>query len=223
MTAVRPLPSANELTWSRSRNVRIAVSQHPAATIGRRDFAGPAHHPCLAGSEAALRARLDDSSRTALEKHYAATAEPDRESGIDLLSDVMWWLPQVRLAETQMAAGGRVWFSRTDHAAGLPPYERLGPAHGSDTRCLWDGDRFQQRPELPQAPVMRPSDLAVAAVLQRAVLSLARTGAPADGRLPHWPAYDLRSRSTLIAQDPPRLEHDPRRERRLAWCGLPEV
>jgi para-nitrobenzyl esterase len=36
-----------------------------------------------------------------------------------------------------------------------------------------------------------------------------------DGKLPYWPAYDLKDRATMIWEAKPRIENDPRRDERL--------
>jgi para-nitrobenzyl esterase len=190
-------------------------------------FTGPPAAPCLPGTDAAGRARLGEERWAALGRSYAAAAadaaadvdaEPGRDPHLDLLDDVMWWLPALRLAEAQHTAGGQVWFSRFDHTPGLPPYDRLGPTHGADNRCLWGGPpAFNNLPGLPPAPPMGPADLAVAEQVQGAVLSFVR------GESPDWPAYEPQGRATRIFRDPPRVVHDPHRERRLLWRDLPEV
>ncbi|WP_329310409.1 carboxylesterase/lipase family protein [Streptomyces sp. NBC_01262] len=175
--------------------------------------------PLVPGTDAAGRDRLGEERWAALGEAYAASGEPGRDPHLDLLDDAMWWLPAIRLAEAQHAAGGQVWFSRFDHTPGMPPYDRLGPTHGADNRCLWGSSPvFNNLPGLPPAPPMGPADLAVTGQLQAAVLGFVR------GEAPDWPAYEPGGdRATRIFQDPARVEHDPRRERRLLWRDLPEV
>ena len=75
----------------------------------------------------------------------------------------MWVRPVWELAEAQVAAGGRAWVSRWDHAPDLPPYDRLGPTHGADDASLWaHPPRFVERPLLAgPAGDMTDADLAV--------------------------------------------------------------
>ena len=48
-------------------------------------------------------------------------------------------------------------------------------------------------------------------------ITFARTGNPQTAEIPTWPQYDLKNRSTMIWDIPPRIENDPRGdERRLA-------
>ena len=68
---------------------------------------------------------------------------------------------------------------------------------------------------------------ALAAIMSQMLITYGRTGNPngddpgkkstQDGKLPYWPAYDLKNRSTMIWERTPRVENDPRgAERRFA-------
>ncbi len=68
---------------------------------------------------------------------------------------------------------------------------------------------------------------ALAAVMSQMLITYGRTGNPngddkskaptQDGKLPYWPAYDLKNRSTMMWERSPRVENDPRgAERRFA-------
>jgi len=51
-------------------------------------------------------------------------------------------------------------------------------------------------------------------------LAFARTGDPASGDLPDWPAYDEERRATLVFDRQVELRHAPCDEERRAWDGL---
>jgi para-nitrobenzyl esterase len=68
---------------------------------------------------------------------------------------------------------------------------------------------------------------ALAAIMSQMLITYGRTGNPnddnkaraatQDGKLPYWPAYDLKNRSTMMWELKPRVENDPRgAERRFA-------
>jgi para-nitrobenzyl esterase len=68
---------------------------------------------------------------------------------------------------------------------------------------------------------------ALAAIMSEMLITYGRTGNPngddkskgptQGGKLPYWPAYDLKNRSTMIWEKSPRVENDPRgAERRFA-------
>jgi para-nitrobenzyl esterase len=69
----------------------------------------------------------------------------------------------------------------------------------------------------------RPETHALAGAMSEAWLAFARTGNPNHPALPHWPAYSLEERQTMIFDTLCRLEHDPGREERLAWQGVKEL
>jgi para-nitrobenzyl esterase len=60
----------------------------------------------------------------------------------------------------------------------------------------------------------------LAAVMSQMLITYGRTGNPngddkskaatQDGRLPYWPAYDLKNMATMMWETKPRVENDPR-------------
>ncbi|MFE2427477.1 carboxylesterase/lipase family protein [Streptomyces sp. NPDC059373] len=219
--AVLPRPPLAAVASGEARHLPVWIS-HVSHEMDI--FLGPPAAPVLAGTDAAGQVALGEQRWAELREAYTPLAEAGRDPQLDLLDDTMWLIPAIRLAEAQHAAGGQVWFSRFDHVPGLPPYDRLGATHGADNRCLWARPpAFNNLVGLPPAPPMRPADLTVTATLHRAVRSFLHASAP--GGLPdglHWPRYEPQDRATAILDDPPRIEYDPRRERRLLWAKLPE-
>ncbi|HXY79485.1 MAG TPA: carboxylesterase/lipase family protein [Candidatus Bathyarchaeia archaeon] len=66
------------------------------------------------------------------------------------------------------------------------------------------------------------ADLApLAEKVSSAWAAFARTGNPNSPGLPHWPAYDTKSRATLIFNDECKVVNDPGRDERLAITALP--
>jgi para-nitrobenzyl esterase len=49
----------------------------------------------------------------------------------------------------------------------------------------------------------------------------AATGNPNHPGLPAWPAYDLNGRNTMIWDNPPHIERDPRGQERRYAAGSP--
>ncbi|SPE20882.1 Carboxylesterase type B [Candidatus Sulfotelmatomonas gaucii] len=70
-----------------------------------------------------------------------------------------------------------------------------------------------------------PEDLAAAQPLADAMSGMlihyAATGNPNHPGLPVWPAYDLNGRNTMIWDNPPHIEKDPRGEERRYAAGSP--
>jgi para-nitrobenzyl esterase len=66
---------------------------------------------------------------------------------------------------------------------------------------------------------------ALAAIMSQTLITYGRTGNPngdgggrkptEDGELPYWPAYDLKTRATMIWEQKPRVEDDPRGAERV--------
>lgn len=62
----------------------------------------------------------------------------------------------------------------------------------------------------------------LAATMSQMLIRYAATGDPNHpGRLPSWPAYDLKARRTMIWDDAPHVENDPRGEERRYAAGSP--
>jgi para-nitrobenzyl esterase len=56
----------------------------------------------------------------------------------------------------------------------------------------------------------------MADVVSETYIAFARNGVPDNAHAPHWPAFDLKRRATMIFDLPARIEDDPRgRERRF--------
>ena len=62
-----------------------------------------------------------------------------------------------------------------------------------------------------------PEALALAARIQDAWIAFARTGRPAHGGVPDWPAYDAAHRRTMILDRQCRVENAPREAERAFW------
>lgn len=93
----------------------------------------------------------------------------------------------------------------------------------ADIASLWsEVGMFVPSPASPgiAATPMSPADRFVAAALQDAVFSLARTGSPEHPGLPCWPGYEPHSQPTLLMSASATLAEDPDHERRRYWDGL---
>ncbi len=142
------------------------------------------------------------TNRAALAEGYAA-----RETGhrliVDLVTDSVFLVPTLRLADAQAGAGGSVWVYlftwKTPVFGGL-----LGATHGLDIPFVWD----EIDNPLWQAFVGANAPRSLVTAMQQAWIAFARTGDPNTADAVAWPRYDT-ARSTLqfgqeicVAEDP---------------------
>lgn len=176
----------------------------------------------VAGVERDVRQRLGDAAWASLRDTYAATAVAGENPLEQLLTDGMWRVESVDMAEAQAAAGGPAWMSRFDYTPSVPHFPELGPSHGADNACLWAHvPRFVERPLLGRpAAEMTEADIAVTRDLQDAVLSFARTGTPGPAAGGDWRRFESTERWTALFDRPPSVVRDPGGRRREAWAAL---
>lgn len=94
---------------------------------------------------------------------------------------------------------------------------RLGAPHTGDIRLVF------KTLEAGNWPATGPGAAEVADVMSKAFAALARTGDPRHAGLPRWEPYDLARRQTMIFDDPPRMEDDPRGAERRFFSRIPYV
>ncbi|MBN1381382.1 MAG: carboxylesterase/lipase family protein [Deltaproteobacteria bacterium] len=124
-------------------------------------------------------------------------------------------LRSVQLAEAKYRAGG------------APVYMYLFTWESNYMRGLFKACHALEIPFVFNNPDIapfvgdRPDRYELAAAMSRSWINFARTGNPDVDGLPHWPAYNIDTRATMIFDVPCRIENDPRREERLVWKGVP--
>jgi para-nitrobenzyl esterase len=141
---------------------------------------------------------------------------PDRSllrAWVDLVGELVFRIPAIRLAEAQSALGAPVYMYRFDWKS--PAFGgRLGAAHALELPFVWN------RLDLPLAILLGP-DIAplqpLATAMHGAWCQFIRTGDPGGGGLPDWPRYDIERRATLLIDRESRVADDPSGEARAAW------
>jgi para-nitrobenzyl esterase len=90
---------------------------------------------------------------------------------------------------------------------------KFGAVHGSDVGPTFHTTRDIIEGNTPEA--MKMADRMAAAWV-----AFARTGDPNNGAIPHWPAYETKTRPVMIFDNEMRVENDPRRPYRELWERL---
>jgi para-nitrobenzyl esterase len=129
-----------------------------------------------------------------------------------VMTDSVFRIPAIRLAEAQHRAGGTAWmylFTRPTTQLG----GQMGSCHGLEIPYVFNTLDQGSAPffvgDNPPTGLARDMNATWAA--------FARSGEPAGGGLGAWPAYEPGSRSTMILDVESRLEDDPLAEERELW------
>jgi para-nitrobenzyl esterase len=208
------------------------LPQHPLASIAQGSAADVA---ILAGTnrdewrlftmmsggpkvdEVQLKQIFGDEAQHALAVYTAAQADKSPElAWIDIMSDLVFRMPAIRLAEGQVRQGAPVWMYRFDWES--PVFGGvLGAAHGVDVAFVWNTlDTEIARRFTGDSPGRQP----LADLMQASWAAFIRSGNPAIASLPAWPPYDLERRATMIFSDAPHVVDDPQGQVRALWKQL---
>ncbi|HWD05578.1 MAG TPA: carboxylesterase family protein [Amycolatopsis sp.] len=125
-----------------------------------------------------------------------------------------WWLPAIRLAESQHAAGGSAWMYRLDWRI-APCGRGLGAVHGLDLPLMFDDIGNKNWRFLFALAKPDPARLqAMATKMFEAWVRFVATGDPG------WPPYEPGERITRLFDDVCTTVADPDGEQRRLWDGL---
>ncbi|MEV0297196.1 carboxylesterase/lipase family protein [Nocardia sp. NPDC050710] len=195
---------------------------------------GTAHRvPLIIGTcrdEGTLFAKFADKLPTRPERLHAALAD----FGADVESRVVASYPGYPRPKAAIRAGGDYVFWRPSvtamegHSRYAPTYAYrydfaprglrlagIGATHATDLIPVFGAADSPFGRTLTAAGGRRGL-LAVTRLFQDNWLEFARAGTP----LPSWPAYTEERRTTLVIDEPVRVENDPDRVKRLAWQGI---
>jgi para-nitrobenzyl esterase len=164
--------------------------------------------------EVQLKQLFGDEAQHALAIYTEARADKSPElAWIDIMSDLVFRMPTIRLAEGQVRQGALVWMYRFDWES--PIFGGvLGAAHGMDIPFVWNTlDTEIARRLTGDSPSRQP----LADLMQAAWAAFIRSGNPAIASLPAWPPYDLERRATMIFSDVPHVGDDPQGQVRALW------
>lgn len=159
-------------------------------------------------------ASLGEHARPIIETYRRTRPDASpRDLLVAIESDRMMRIPSIELAERKLTGGKAPVFMYLFCWAAGP----LGSAHGYEIPFVFDNAR---PPVMPES-VGRGN---LAARMSDAWIAFARDGAPDHPGIPHWPAYSLSDRATMIFdRDAVCVRNDPSGEERAAWqdAGVP--
>ena len=136
---------------------------------------------------------------------------------VDLVGELVFRIPAIRLAEAQSAHGAPVYMYRFDWRS--PAFGgRLGAGHALELPFVWN------RLDLPMAPILLGIDLTalqpLASAMHHTWAQFIRTGDPNGAGLPHWPRYDAERRQTLLIDRESHVVDDPAALARVTWPAV---
>jgi para-nitrobenzyl esterase len=138
----------------------------------------------------------------------------DIRAWVDLIGDVVFRIPAIRLAEAQAGHGAPVYMYRFDWES--PTFGgRLGAAHALELPFVWN------RLDLPLAPILLGSDPTLAqplaTIIHASWVQFIKTGDPNGAGLPEWPRYDAERRATMLLDRTCKVVDDPGGDARALW------
>jgi para-nitrobenzyl esterase len=86
--------------------------------------------------------------------------------------------------------------------------------HTIDIPFMFDNIAMAEA-QIGSTPEQLAAANALAATMSEMLITYGRTGNPNFAGLPHWPAYDLKNRGTMIWERTPRIQNDPRAAERV--------
>ena len=173
-------------------------------------------------TEAELKARVArlagaDTDRV-LELYRARDPKANpAEQLIAALTGGNFWVRSVMLAERKVARNrAPVYFYAFNWAT--PAFGgRLKSHHAIDLPFTFDTvDAADTSAGFPGAQQLGDAMSATWA-------AFARNGTPDNAAIPHWPAYTLADRATLVLDTTCRVDNDPGRDARLLWGGIAQA
>lgn len=155
-----------------------------------------------------------------VEHHKAWCAPSDHGGpGLQLLSDAMFVMPSLLIAEAHAKLGGKTFVYRFCRELADP---RLGAAHASDLAYFlgtWRGEAAERFYGKAADAIEESARATIGTFMMDSLAAFVRTGSPdlGAGAAANWPEYCLPNRPTMRLDDMPCIESDPLSARRRWW------
>lgn len=165
-----------------------------------------------------LRSRFQDRAEEVLETYRdERSAAGLRTDPIDILSarstDEMFRMPAIATSECHLEHTPNVWMYRFDHES--PAHDgKLQACHSLDIPFVWGTYGIPSMTRFCGTDASIPS---ISAAVMQSYLSFARTGNPNNDQIPHWPMYNIETRSTLLFNEEMSVADAPLDEVRKYW------
>lgn len=207
----------------------VTLPQHPLAMIAQGSAAdvaillGTNRDEWRLFSMMSRGPQVDEEQLTRIfgaEAHHALAlyteARDDRSrelAWVDIMSDLVFRVPALHLAEDQVKQGAPVWMYRFDWESSAFGGV-LGAAHAMDIPFVF------HTLDTPLARLFTgdsPDRQQLADWMHAAWAAFIRSGNPSIANLPDWPRYDLERRATMIWSSTPHVVDDPQEQVRELW------
>jgi len=142
-------------------------------------------------------------------------AAADGDVALTALTDAMFRVPSMRVAEAQSIKQPKTWMYLFTWPS--PTVAGLGACHAIELPFVFGNLKGAR---LAQLIGFNPPQK-LSQTIQDAWTSFARTGNPNAGGVPAWKAYDARTRATMIFNTSSKQQNDPYGADRLVWQGVP--
>jgi para-nitrobenzyl esterase len=158
-------------------------------------------------------ARTDD----AIEIYYSSAPNlTPLDVWTQMMTDVMFRIPAIRMAELHSEHTPQTWMYRFDHPS--PALEgRLGACHSIDIPFVWGTCDTENMPRFCGAGDAAD---ALSNVMMDTYLAFARHHDPNNAHLPAWPGYTSAERQTMRLESEPGVVSDPGAAVREFWAAL---
>lgn len=202
--ALREGVSGDVTTVSGCTNDEMFVFLSQSTVLGKLTFEDVRHR---------IIQVLGDKGELVFERYRALRpGEPPGSLLVEITTDAMYRVPQIRLAEAQVD-GGDTAFMYLWRWGTMDETGRRRAGHGADMPYFFDN--------VDQAPIAAgPHAEALTSMSSGALVALAHTGQPGNAALPAWPVYRRNDGLTMYVDVPPSVVHDPFETKRPIWEGI---